>query len=116
VEEVLAALSVRKVGPTIEALYRLADQIAGEELAEARNKLSTHADSKEDMEILRRSLRRAIRRFLNPCTQKLRQAAATSAARAHVAALRELFELDSAEAADPGDKSGEPEEPDEKDL
>jgi glutamyl-tRNA reductase len=114
VEEVLAALSVRKVGPTIEALYRLADQIAGEELAEARNKLSTHADSKEDMEILQRSLRRAIRRFLNPCTQKLRQAAATSAARAHVAALRELFELDTvqgvenAEGKTDSDKSDTP--------
>jgi glutamyl-tRNA reductase len=105
VEELLAALSVRKIGPTIEALYRMADQIAGEELAEARNKLSTHADSKEDMEILQRSLRRAMRRFLNPCTQKLRQAAATNAARAHVAALRELFELDQADGADTSDQS-----------
>jgi glutamyl-tRNA reductase len=112
VEELLAALSVRKIGPTIEALYRRADRIAGEELAEARNKLSTHTDSKEDMEILQRSLRRAIRRFLNPCTQRLRQAAATNAARAHVAALRELFELDDAEGPEQKDQAGESERSD----
>ena len=93
VDELLSGLNVRKVAPTIEALYRRMEGIAEEEILVARNKLSTHADSDEDMKILQRALRRTIRRILHPCAQRLRDAAGTDAARSHVAALHELFEL-----------------------
>jgi len=68
--------------------------IAEQELADAQNKLLTHADAEEDIEILRRTLRRTIRRILHPCTRRLRRSAGTDAARAHVSSIRELFELD----------------------
>jgi glutamyl-tRNA reductase len=94
VEEFLSALNVRDVTPTIEAMYRSMEGIAAEELADARNKFSGHDDADEDMEILRRALHRTIRRMLHTCTQRLRRAAGSNAARAHVASLRELFQLD----------------------
>ena len=94
VDEFLSGLNVRNVTPTIEALYGFVERIAEEELAEARNKLSAHDDAEEDLAILQRTLRRTIRRMLHPCTQRLRSAAGSSAARMHVASLRELFRLD----------------------
>jgi glutamyl-tRNA reductase len=94
VNEFLSALNVRNVTPTIEALYRSMEEIAAEELADARNKLSGHEDADEDLEILQRALHRTIRRMLHTCTQRLRSAAGSDAARAHVAALRDLFQLD----------------------
>ncbi len=93
VDELLSGLNVRNVAPTIEALYRRIDEIAAEELADARNKLREHDDAEADLEILQRTLRRTIRRFLHPATQRLRDAAGSDAARAHVASLQELFEL-----------------------
>ncbi len=97
VDELMSALHVRKVAPTIEALYSKMNLIAEEELTEARNKLSTHADAEEDIEILRRTLHRTIRRILHPCAQRLRQSAGTDAARSHIASVRDLFELDNNE-------------------
>jgi len=94
VNEFLSALNVRDVTPTIEAMYRSMEEIAAEELSDARNKLSGHDDADEDLEILRRALHRTIRRMLHTCAQRLRRAAGSNAARAHVAALRELFQLD----------------------
>jgi glutamyl-tRNA reductase len=93
VDELLSGLNVRNVAPTIEALYRRMEQIAAEELRDARNKLSEHDDAEADLEVLRRALHRTIRRMLHPCAQRLRDAAGSDAARAHIAALRELFEL-----------------------
>jgi len=94
VGEVTDSLSVRSVAPTIDALYRAMQRIAAEELQTARNKLANHDDAEEDAEILQRALHRTIRRILHPCANKLRQAAGTDAARAHIAAVRELFDLD----------------------
>ncbi|MCD6304086.1 MAG: glutamyl-tRNA reductase, partial [Planctomycetes bacterium] len=94
VERLLANLSIREVAPTIQELYRRAEEIARQELRDARNKLSTHADAEEDVEILRRAVHRSMRRFLHPCAENLRRAAGTNAARAHIAALRKLFGLD----------------------
>jgi len=88
------------VAPTIEALYRRLESLAEAELAEARNKLSTHDDAQEDVEILQRTLHRVVRQILHPCVTKLRDAAGSDAARAHIAALRELFELDDGSAGD----------------
>ncbi len=102
VDELMGVLNVRKVAPTIESLYKKMSLIADQELADARNKLSTHADAEEDIEILRRTLHRTIQRILHPCTQHLRQAAGTDAARAHVASIRELFELDEPDGNDNG--------------
>jgi len=93
VGELLSSLNVRDVKPTIEAMYRRMETIAEEELADAHNKLTAHADAAQDMEILRRTVRRVIRRMLHPCAQRLRDAAGTDAARAHAAALQELFDL-----------------------
>jgi glutamyl-tRNA reductase len=94
VDELMGALNVRKVAPTIESLYKKMSLIAEQELTDARNKLSTHPDAEEDIEILRRTLHRTIQRILHPCAQHLRKSAGTDAARAHVATVRELFELD----------------------
>jgi glutamyl-tRNA reductase len=104
VDELMGALNVRKVAPTIESLYKKMSLIAEEELTDARNKLSTHADADEDIEILRRTLHRTIRRILHPCTQRLRKSAGTDAAGAHVATIRELFELDEQDGNDSGKK------------
>lgn len=92
--ELTDRLSVRDVAPTIEALYRTMQRIADEELRSARNKLAQHDDTEADMEILRRTLHRTIRRILHPCTARLRESAATGAAANRIAALRELFDLD----------------------
>jgi glutamyl-tRNA reductase len=100
VDELMASLKVRKVAPTIKSLYKKMHHIAEQELADARNRFSTHSDADEDIEILRRTLHRTIRRILHPCTQQLRKAADTDAARAHVASIRELFELDEPEEGD----------------
>lgn len=102
VEQMLVQLNVRKVAPTIEALYRRMEQIAARELDDARNKLSTHDDAEEDMEILRRALHRTIRQFLHPCAQRLRQAAESHAAGSHIATIHELFGLDEEEDPPPG--------------
>ena len=100
VDELMASLNVRKVAPTIESLYKKMSHIADQELADARNKFSTHEDAEEDIQILRRTLHRTIRRILHPCTQQLRKSAGTDAARAYVASIRELFELDEEEKED----------------
>ena len=97
VEELTASLRARNVAPTIEALYRRMETIAAEELAEARNKLSTHDDAEEDAEILQRVLHRTIRRILHPCANRLRESSGSDAVHAYVAALRKLFELDEKE-------------------
>ena len=94
VSEFLGGLNVRQVAPTIDALYAYARGIADEELAAARNKLTTHNDSREDAEILRRALHRTIRRIMHPAARTLRDAAGTDAARAQIAAIRKLFGLD----------------------
>jgi len=100
----MGALHVRKVAPTIEALYKKMSLIGEQELADARNKLSTHDDAEEDIEIMRRMLHRTIRRILHPCTQRLRRSAGTDAARAHVSSIRELFGLDEKEDEKEGDR------------
>lgn len=107
VDELMGVLHVRKVAPTIEALYKKMSLIAEQELADARNKLSTHADAEEDIEIMRRTLHRTIRRILHPCTLRLRRSAGTDAARTHVSSVRELFELD--EVDEPEDVSDQDE-------
>jgi len=90
----LAELSVRRVAPTIAALYRQMQAVAEQELASARNKLATHDDAEADEAILRRALHRALRRALHPCTRNLRKMAGSDTVRADIAALHRLFELD----------------------
>lgn len=97
VDELMSVLHVRKVAPTIESLYKRMNRIAEQELADAQNKFSTHDDAEEDIEILRRTLHRTIRRILHPFAQRLRQAAGTDVAGTHVSSVRELFELDKAD-------------------
>jgi len=89
VDELMSALHVRKVAPTIESLYKRMTRIAEQELADAQNKFSTHDDAEEDIAILRRTL--------HPVAQRLRQAAGTDVAGTHVSSVRELFELDDAD-------------------
>jgi len=96
VAELMASLDVRNVAPTIEDLFRRVRAVADRELADARNKLSTHADSEEDFRILQHVLHRALRQLLHPVVARLRAAAGTDAARSHLASLRELFGLDEA--------------------
>ncbi len=95
VEELTGNLKIRSVAPTINALYQLMEKVAAEELADARNKLTTHDDAAEDAEIVQRALHRTIRRVLHRCAQNLRQSAGTDMARVHISSLRHLFDLDS---------------------
>jgi len=95
VEELTGNLKIRTVAPTINALYQLMEKVAAEELADARNKLTTHDDAAEDAEIVQRALHRTIRRVLHRCAQNLRQSAGTDMARVHISSLRHLFDLDS---------------------
>ena len=94
VAQVLDTLNIRQVAPTIHALYRRMNELAEAELAEAINKLATHADIEEDKAILQRALHRTIRRILDPAARNLRRSAGSDAARSEIAALRRLFELD----------------------
>ena len=95
VDELTGSLRIRSVAPTIDALYRLMEKVAQEELTAARNKLTTHDDAEQDAEIVQRALHRTIRRILHRCAQNLRQSAGTDMARVHVSSLRHLFDLDS---------------------
>lgn len=92
--EALARLNVRNVAPTIQDLYRRMEAVADRELAEARNKLSTHEDSEEDMQIMQRAVHRTLRQFLHPVVTRLRASAGTEAVRPQLDALRHLFGLD----------------------
>jgi glutamyl-tRNA reductase len=100
-EEHLAAflekLNIRQVAPTIRALYRRAQEVAADEMREARNKLAEHDDAEADAVIVRRAVHRTLRRMLHPAVENLRRTAGTDAARAHVATLRKLFDLDAEE-------------------
>ena len=93
-EDVLAAIKVRTVAPTIEAMYRYMRTIADAELNAAFNKLATHEDAETDKQILQRALRRTIRRIIHPAVLNLRNSSAADAASAHATALRKLFDLD----------------------
>jgi glutamyl-tRNA reductase len=94
IEQYLQAADIRLVAPTIDALYRRIDETLQEELIEASNKLSTHDDHAEDLDILRRTLHRALRRFCHPAVETLRNQAAQGAGGAHAETLRTLFGLD----------------------
>lgn len=94
VEQYLQAADIRLVAPTIDALYRRIEQTLNEELTEASNKLSTHDDHEEDLDILRRTLHRALRRFCHPAVETLRDEAANGAGGTHAETLRTLFRLD----------------------
>jgi glutamyl-tRNA reductase len=98
-EQLRQELNVRAVAPTIKALYEKMNLIADEELSSAANKFAEHDDTEEDLEILRLTLHRTIRRMLHPCTANLRSMAGTDLARADVAALQRLFDLAGQEAA-----------------
>jgi glutamyl-tRNA reductase len=93
VTELMDKLNVRQVAPTIEALYRFMVEIADGELADAQNKLSTHADADLDGEVLKRSLHRTIRRIMHPLARQLQKAAGEDGAGAKIATVLRLFEL-----------------------
>ncbi|MCE5278017.1 MAG: glutamyl-tRNA reductase [Planctomycetaceae bacterium] len=93
VAELTERLHVRKVSPTIDALYKRLEQIAAEELASARNKLSTHADAADDEEVIQRALHRAVRRILHDPATRLRQDPDSARTQELMDAVRELFAL-----------------------
>ncbi|MFB3891790.1 MAG: glutamyl-tRNA reductase [Phycisphaerae bacterium] len=90
----IANLNMRQVAPTIEALYRRMEEVAGEELSEARHKLAAHSDADADIAVVRRALHRTVRRILHPLARNLRQGAGAETARAHLTAVRRLFEME----------------------
>jgi glutamyl-tRNA reductase len=92
VEAFLREASARDVGPTLERLYARLDAVLESELAEAKNKLAEHNDAPQDLDVLRRSLRRALRRFCHPAVETLRAQGGETAA-AHAETLRKLFDL-----------------------
>lgn len=86
-------VNVQAVVPTLEALYARMEEIIDAELTEAANKFSTHDDSDEDMDILRRSLRRAMRRLCHPAAENLRRQAAAGHGERSAQILRKLLDL-----------------------
>ncbi|MCE5327740.1 MAG: glutamyl-tRNA reductase [Planctomycetaceae bacterium] len=93
VAELTERLHVRKVSPTIDALYKRLERIASEELASARNKLSSHADAADDEAVIQRALHRAIRRILHDPASRLRQDPDSVRTQELTDAVRELFGL-----------------------
>lgn len=93
VRQLREQMQVRAVAPTIKALYQKMRRICDEELAEAANKLADHEDIDEDIDILRRTLHRTIRRMLHPAAVQLRAEAGSDVSRVHVASLKTLFGL-----------------------
>ena len=87
-------VNVQAVVPTLEALYARMEEIIDAELTEAANKFSTHDDSDEDMDILRRSLRRSMRRLCHPAAENLRRQAAAGHGERSAQILRKLLDLD----------------------
>lgn len=94
VEAFMREMVSRDTAPTIEALYQRLDEIIEDELEDAWNKLSSHDDADEDMEILRRAIRRGLRKFCHPAVEKLRQSEDPGKASRRAEVLRRLFELD----------------------
>lgn len=90
----LEKLNIRRVAPTIRSLYRLAHQIADDEMDRARNKLSEHEDAEQNETIVRHAVHRTLRRMLHPAVENLRRTAGTDSARADIAAIRKLFDLE----------------------
>ena len=88
------------ITPTIEALYQRLESIINAELEQASNKLETHDDAAEDLEILQRALHRALRKFVHPAANYLRSNARSAAN--HASMLRKLFQL-TPEDTDPTD-------------
>ena len=91
VDEYLQGLHVREVAPTVESLYLRMRQVADEELAAVKHKLTGSPDA--DEKVLRGAFHRAIRRILHVPISRLREAAGSEAARQQAAALRKLFDL-----------------------
>jgi glutamyl-tRNA reductase len=92
-EEFMEGLAVRRIGPVIDALYRRMQSVTQEELAEARRKLSAHADAAEDDLVLQRALHRSVRRILHPAAVNLRRLATSDSAHLHIQSIRRLFDL-----------------------
>ncbi|MCD4823670.1 MAG: glutamyl-tRNA reductase [Phycisphaerae bacterium] len=84
-------IQANQATPTIEALYARMEEIIAEEIREAENKFSSHEDADEDMEILRRSLRRSLRKFCHPAAEYLR--GQSTASPAHAKTLQKIFDL-----------------------
>lgn len=95
VANLMKAMHIRFVAPTIADLFKRIEAISDEQLTEAMNKLASHADRADDEAILRRTIHRTIRRILDPLARNLRASESGDAARSYVAAIRKLFELDS---------------------
>jgi len=95
VEEFSKRLRERKVASTIEALYQQINAIADSELQQAVQRLSTHADAEEDIEILKLCLHRTIRQIVHPVVAYLKQQAHSQAA-SHLdeVRIRQLLNLD----------------------
>ncbi|HUT60530.1 MAG TPA: glutamyl-tRNA reductase [Phycisphaerae bacterium] len=93
VDQFHESLLVHGIAPAIDALYRRMHDIADDELAAARRKLTTHDDADQDEAILQRALHRTVRRILHPATANLRRTAGSDSARLYVQTLRKLFEL-----------------------
>ncbi len=94
IAEFMENINAKVVAPTIEALYYRVEKIIQEELAEAANKFSTHEDAPQDLEILQRSLRRALRKFCHPAAENMRNEATTGPGGVHAEIVRKLFDLD----------------------
>jgi glutamyl-tRNA reductase len=93
VQEMTHWLRLRSVAPTIHALKQELDAIADAELRRAGNKLATHDDVDEDMDILRLSLHRMVRRMLHPLADYLKQQARDGEAHEPAAMVRDIFRL-----------------------
>ena len=93
VEEMTHWLRLRSIAPTIHALQKELDAIADGELRRAGNKLAGHDDAEADMDILRHSLHRMVRRMLHPLADYLKQQARHGEAHEPASLVRDIFRL-----------------------
>jgi glutamyl-tRNA reductase len=89
----MKSLTMLRIAPTIEALYRRMDQLMRQELAQARPRLGDHADSQEHLAVLERTMRRTVRRVMHPFAVNLRRAAAEGDVSRYLAMIHDLFNL-----------------------
>jgi len=108
VEEMTHWLRLRTVAPTIHALQKELDAIADGELRRASNKLTSHDDADEDMDVLRHCMHRTIRRVLHPLADYLKQQARNGEAHEPAAMVRDIFRLSLDDAATHPDTDDRP--------
>lgn len=98
-------LSGREVAPVIAGLRRKANALAGEEVAQALNRLGEDISPREQ-EIVNRLARRIVNKLLHEPTVRLKEQAANGNGYTYAHAIRELFDLEVEPSSSPNSDNG----------